>query len=121
MLWVGGTIGMLAVGLALLAGRLVLGRLFAARFESAWLPLAILTMAGAAQLISHTLSMYVQVYAGPERLFHAYVVAMAVFVLAVFPLTTALSISGTAGAQLLFVIVLSFVCHVMLKRVPNAT
>jgi O-antigen/teichoic acid export membrane protein len=120
MLWVGGAIGVVAVAAALVIGRPVIGLLFGPRFEAAWLPLVILTAAAAAQLISHTLSMYVQVYVGPERLFRVYLVAIGIFVIAAFPLTSAFSISGTALAQLLFSLSLIYFCHLALRRTDAA-
>ena len=120
MLWIGAGVGTVAVGAALLVGRPVLGLLFGPQFEAAWIPLAILTGAAAAQLISHTLSMYIQVYVGPERLFHLYLLAIVPFLLVVFPLTSAFSITGTAIAQLLFSITLIYLCHVTLRRANAA-
>jgi O-antigen/teichoic acid export membrane protein len=120
MLWVGALIGGLAVLAALLFGRFVLVTVFGAQFEAAYVPLAILTAAAGAQLISQTLSKYVQVYVSPEKLFYAYVGAIAVFGLAVLPMTSALSITGTAIAQLLFTLALIAFCHVVLRKAPNA-
>lgn len=120
MLWVGGVVGMVAVVAALLIGRPILGLLFGERFETAWLPLVILTAAAAAQLISHTLSIYVQVYVGPRRLFHVYLLAIAAFVIAIVPLTSILAITGTALAQLLFALVLTYLSHLALRSAPNA-
>lgn len=120
MLWVGALIGGVAVLGALLFGRFVLATLFGAHFEAAYVPLAILTAAAGAQLISHTLSMYVQVYVSPERLFYAYLGAIAVLAVAVLPLTSALSITGTAIAQLLFTLALIAFCHAALRKAPNA-
>jgi O-antigen/teichoic acid export membrane protein len=120
MLWVGGLVGGIAIAAALLVGRLVLAVPFGPAFEGAYLPLVILTAAGASQLISHTLSMYVQVYVGPESLFRAYMLAIAVFLIAVLPLTSAFAIAGTATAQLLFSLVLIYLCHSALRRVPDA-
>lgn len=120
MLLVGVGVGAIAVAAALLAGRPVLGLLFGSRFEAAWIPLVMLTAAAAAQLISHTLSMYVQVYSGPEKLFRVYAVAIIPFLLLVFPLTSAVSISGTAIAQLLFSLTLVYLCHLALRRTDAA-
>jgi len=120
MLLVGGAVGLIIVAGALLVGRPILGLLFGERFEAAWLPLVILTAAAAAQLISHTLSMYVQVYVGPQRLFHVYVLAIGIFLVAVFPLTSAFAITGTALAQLLFALALIGLCHLALRSEPNA-
>lgn len=120
MLWIGGAVGSVAVGAALIVGRPILGLLFGPEFEAAWIPLVILTGAAAAQLISHTLSMFIQVYVGPERLFHLYLLAIVPFVAVVFPLTSALSITGTAIAQLLFSITLIYLCHVTLRRANAA-
>jgi O-antigen/teichoic acid export membrane protein len=120
MLWLGGLIGAVALVAALLLGRPVLGMLFGPRFEAAWLPLVILTAAAAAQMISHTFSMYVQVYAGPQRLFYAYMLAMTLFVLAVLPLTLAAALPGAALAQLLFSLALIFFCRRMLQSTPDA-
>ncbi|MEO7366145.1 MAG: lipopolysaccharide biosynthesis protein [Sphingomicrobium sp.] len=120
MLWVGGLVGGVAVAGALLVGRMAIVVLFGPEFRAAYLPLIILTAAGASQLISHTLSMYVQIYVGPERLFRIYMVAIGLFLIAVMPLTSAFAIAGTATAQLLFSIVLIYLCHSALRRVPNA-
>lgn len=120
MLWLGGAIGAIAIAAAILVGRYVLVLLFGNGFGAAYLPLVILTAAAASQLISHTLSMYVQVYIGPERLFHVYLMAIAVFLIAVLPLTSAFAITGTAIAQLLFSLALIYFCHRALRRVPNA-
>lgn len=120
ILWISLLVGGVAIAAALLAGRPVLGLLFGQRFEAAWLPLVILTAAAAAQLISHTLSMYVQVYVGPERLFGVYLLAIGIFLIAAFPLTSTLSISGTALAQLLFSLALIYFCHLALRRTDAA-
>jgi O-antigen/teichoic acid export membrane protein len=120
MLWVGGLVGGIAVAAALLAGRFVLVLLFGQQFEAAYLPLAILTAAAASQMISQTLSMYVQVYVGPERLFRIYMLAIGVFLVAVVPMTSAFSIAGTAVAQLLFSLALIYFCYSALRRIPDA-
>jgi O-antigen/teichoic acid export membrane protein len=120
MLWIGGALGAIVVAAVLLGGRLVLGLLFGAHFEAAWLPLVILTAAAAAQLISHTLSMYIQVYVGPERLFRVYVLAIIPFLVLVLPLTVSFSIAGTAMAQLLFSLTLIYLCHSALGRTDAA-
>jgi O-antigen/teichoic acid export membrane protein len=120
MLWIGGALGTIVVAAALLGGRLILGLLFGAHFEAAWLPLVILTAAAAAQLISHTLSMYIQVYVGPERLFRVYVLAIIPFLVVVLPLTASFSITGTAMAQLLFSLTLIYLCHSALRRTDAA-
>jgi O-antigen/teichoic acid export membrane protein len=120
MLWVGGLVGGIAVAAALQFGRFVLVLLFGSRFEAAYLPLVILTAAAASQLISHTLSMFVQVYVGPASLFRVYLLALVVFLIAVVPLTSAFSIAGTAIAQLLFSLALIYFCHSALRRAPNA-
>jgi O-antigen/teichoic acid export membrane protein len=93
--------------------------LFGSQFEPAYLPLVILTAAAAAQLISYTLSMYVQVYVGPEQLFRVYLVAIAIFATAVVPLTSLLSINGAALAQLLFSLTLIQCCSSALRRVRH--
>lgn len=115
-----GLVGAVAVGAALLFGHLVLGLLFGGRFEAAYWPLVILAAAAAAQLISHTLSMYVQVYVSPERLFHVYLLAIVLFAIAVFPLTSILALTGTALAQLLFSVALTYFCHAALRRAGAA-
>jgi O-antigen/teichoic acid export membrane protein len=120
MLWIGGTVGLIAILVTLVVGRPALGLLFGPRFEAAWIPLVILTAAAAAQLIGYTLSMYVQVYVGPEHLFKAYMGAIALFLLAVAPLTSAIAITGTAIAQLLFSFALIYLCHMTLRGLPNA-
>lgn len=113
-------VGIIAIVAAVLLGRFVLVQLFGSRFEPAYLPLIILTAAAASQLISHTLSMYVQVYVGPERLFRTYALAIAIFLIAVIPLTSLFSINGTALAQVLFSIALIYFCHSTLRRIGAA-
>lgn len=120
ILSISGVIAAAAIAAAVLAGQLVLSLLFGVRFEAAYWPLVILTAAAASQLISHTLSMYVQVYVGPERLFHVYVFAIILFAIAVFPLTAALSTTGTALAQFLFSLALIYFCHMALRRAGAA-
>lgn len=112
--------GGIAVAGALLVGHLLLGLLFGSRFEAAYWPLVILTAAAASQLISHTLSMYVQVYVGPERLFLAYLLAIALFLVAVVPLTLLLSTNGTALAQMLFALALIYACYSALRKTDAA-
>ena len=116
LMWVSGLIGVAAIAGAALLGRLVLVNLFGDHFEAAYVPLIILTAAAACQLMSHTLSMYVQVYVGPQQLFRLYVLGMAVFLAAVFPLTSLLGIDGTAWAQLLFALALIYLCHWTLRK-----
>ena len=116
ILWISLVVGVVAIAAAALLGRLVLVHLFGSHFEMAYIPLVILTAAAASQLISHTLSMYVQVYVGPERLFRLYLLAIAVFLVAVFPLTSLYSISGTALAQLIYSISLIYFCNLALRR-----
>jgi len=113
-------VGIIAIVAAVLLGRFVLVQLFGSRFEPAYLPLIILTAAAASQLISHTLSMYVQVYVGPERLFRTYALAIAIFLIAVIPLTSLFSINGTALAQVLFSIALIYSCLSTLRRIGAA-
>jgi O-antigen/teichoic acid export membrane protein len=60
--------------------------------------------------------MYVQVYIGPESLFRIYMLAIAVFLVTVLPLTSAYTIAGTAIAQLLFSLALIYLCHLALRR-----
>lgn len=115
ILWMSGLIGAAAVIVTVLLGRPLLTQLFGIRFGLAYLPLIILTAAAASQLISHTLSMYVQVYVGPERLFRAYVFAVGVFLVAAVPLTSFWSIDGMAVAQLLFALALIYFCHSALR------
>jgi len=115
ILWMSALVGAATLLVTAGLGRPVLVHLFGVRFEPAYLPLIILTAAAASQLISHTLSMYVQVYVGPERLFRAYVLAVAVFLVAALPMTSAWSISGTAVAQLLFSLALIGFCHLALR------
>ena len=120
ILSVSGAVAAVAIATAALIGHIVLGSLFGARFEAAYWPLVILTAAAASQLISHTLSMYVQVYVGPERLFHVYALAIILFAIAVFPLTSALTTTGTALAQLLFSLALIYFCQRALRRTGAA-
>ena len=115
MLLVSGVVGVIAILAALVFGHWVLSRLFGSHFDAAYVPLIILTAAAASQLISYTLSMYVQVYVGPERLFWVYLIAISVFVVAVVPLTSALSMSGAAAAQLLFSVTLIYFCNSALR------
>ena len=112
-------VGGAAIAGALLLGRPVLGLLFGAEFEAAHIPLVILTIAAASQLISYTLSMYVQVYLGPERLFNFYMVALALFLVTVAPLTFAFSMPGTAVAQVLYALVLVYLCNSALQKAPQ--
>jgi O-antigen/teichoic acid export membrane protein len=121
MLWIGAVVGAIAISAAVSLGKFVIALLFGSRFEAAYLPLVFLTAAAAAQLISHTLSMYVQVYVGPEKLFHVYMLAMAVFLFVVLPLTGTFSLAGTACAQLLFSFALIYFCHSALRRVSGAS
>jgi O-antigen/teichoic acid export membrane protein len=120
LLRVGTAIGFIAITGALLFGRSVLTLVFNPRFDSGYLPLAILTAAAAAQLISNTYSMYVQVYAGPEKVFQAYLLPMAMFLVVIVPLTWEFSIAGTAMSQVLFTVGLIAVCRSALRKVPNA-
>lgn len=120
ILAVSAVVGGIALCAALLVGRPLLGLLFGPRFEPAYWPLVILTAAAASQLISHTLSMYVQVYIGPERLFRLYMLAILLFLVAVVPLTSALAMTGTAIAQLLFSFALIMLCHWALRRAGAA-
>jgi O-antigen/teichoic acid export membrane protein len=111
------------VGAAAVAGVVVLGHLlihflFGARFAEGYVPLILLTAAAAAQFVSHTPSMYVQVYVGPKRLLLVYLAAVGIFILAAVPLTFALSITGTAMAQLVFALALVLLCQFSLHRTP---
>lgn len=115
MLWLTGAGGALAITAAALFGPALLRLLFTPHFQHASMPLVILTGAASAQLISHTLSMYVQVYIGPEKLFRLYALALIPFVMGVLPLTFALSISGTALAQLMSSIALIILCDRALR------
>ena len=120
MFAVGAAVGLLAVVGALVIGRFVLNLLFGARFEAAYVPLAILTAAAAAQLIAQTQTMYVQVYVGPEKLFLGYMFALAIFLLAAVPLTLSFSMAGTAAAQLLFTLALITFCYFALRSSAHA-
>jgi O-antigen/teichoic acid export membrane protein len=120
ILLVSGVVGAIAVVAAALLGRFVLVHLFGSQFEPAYIPLVILTAAAAAQLISHTLSIYVQVYVGPEKLFRIYCLAILVFLLAVYPLTAAFSIGGTAATQVLFTLALIWFCSRALRATDAA-
>lgn len=119
ILWLSAVVGGAAIVAALLVGRPVLGLLFGAKFELAYVPLIILVAAAAMQLISHTLSMYVQVYVGPARLLQVYLVALAAFVIVAYPLTAAFSMSGTALAQVSYSLILIFLCRSALQKVPR--
>lgn len=115
-----GFVGVISVAAAAVIGQMLLVLLFGRQFGAAYLPLVILTAAAASQLISHTLSIYVQVYIGPETLFRVYMLAMAAYLIVVFPLTLAFSITGTAVAQLLFSLTLIYSCHSALRRAGAA-
>ena len=119
MLWLSGLVGGLATAAALLLGPLVLALLFGPRFAAAYGPLVILTAAAACQLISYTLSMYVQVFVGPERLFRANLMAIVIFLIVVIPLTFGFSLYGTAVAQLLFSFALIYLCYSALQKRPQ--
>lgn len=121
ILWLSGIAGGLAIVAVVLVGRLALTLLFGPEFEAAYLPLVILTAAAASQLLSHTLSMYVQVYIGPEQLFKAYMLALGLFLVAVVPLTSAFTMNGTAIAQLLFSLALIGLYHSALQKMPRPT
>jgi O-antigen/teichoic acid export membrane protein len=116
MLLGGLTIGVLAVGLAMLFGHFILRSLFGMRFTAAYVPVVILTAAAIAQLISFTPSMCVQVFRGPKILLLLYVIVTIVFVVVAVALTLTLSITGMALAQLIFSIALTFLCNVVLLR-----
>jgi O-antigen/teichoic acid export membrane protein len=116
LLRAGMVIGILAVAVALIAGRPVLELLFGPAFAAAWIPLVILTAAAAGQMTTHTLSIYVQVYVGPGALLRAYLIAVVPFLLAVVPLTYSFSMAGTAGAHILFALALAFACIRTLRR-----
>jgi hypothetical protein len=53
-------------------------------------------------------------------LFGVYLLAIGIFLIAAFPLTSTLSISGTALAQLLFSLALIYFCHLALRRTDAA-
>jgi O-antigen/teichoic acid export membrane protein len=110
--------GLAAVAAAAIFGQIVIHFLFGARFEAGYVPLILLTAAAGAQLVSHTPSMYVQVYVGPKRLLFVYLAAIAAFALAAIPLTFALSITGTAIAQLVFGLALVVLCQLALRDTP---
>ena len=120
MIGIGAVVGCVAFVGALLLGGLALKILFGARFAPAYVPLAILTAAAGAQLISQTQTIYVQVYVGPERLLAGYLVALAVFLLAAVPLTLSFSMAGTATAQLLFTLALITICTFALRGPVHA-
>ena len=120
ILVVSGVIGVLAIAATALLGRFIIVSLFGSDFALAYVPLIILTTAAASQLISHTLSMYVQVYIGPERLLRAYLLAIGLFIIVVFPLASAFSINGIAVAQLLFSLALIYLCDLALRRAHAA-
>ena len=110
--------GVAAVVGVVFFGHIVIQILFGARFEDGYVPLIFLTAAAAAQLVSQTPSMYVQVYAGPKRLLFVYVTAIVAFSVAAIPLTFVLSITGTAVAQLVFGLALVILCQFALRDTP---
>jgi O-antigen/teichoic acid export membrane protein len=116
MLMTGVAFAAVAVLTVAVVGRPAILLLFGERFSSAYLPLILLTAAAAGQLISFTPSMYVQIYRGPRLLLVTYAIATVVFLLAAVPLTYAFSIAGMALAQLVFAIVLTFSCSILLRK-----
>jgi O-antigen/teichoic acid export membrane protein len=108
-------IGSIAVLATVWCGEPVLRLLFGERFASAHITLIILTAAAAAQLMSHTPSMYVQVYKGPKRLLALFLIATAAFAASAIPLTMSYSMPGMAVAQLIFGIVLILACELALR------
>lgn len=108
-------IGGAAVGAALLLGQPALQLVFGERFGPAYIPLVVLMAAAAAQLISFTPSMFVQVLLGPAKLLLYYVIGTGLFVAAAFSLTLAFGITGMALAQLSFPIALAIMCELGLR------
>jgi O-antigen/teichoic acid export membrane protein len=117
MLSVGLAIALVAVSLAAVFGREVLELMFGPRFADAHVSLVILTAAAAAQLISQTPSIFVQIYRGPRHILLLQVIAAIVFAAVAIPLTFTLSMVGMAIAQLVFGLVLTVLCNIALKRV----
>lgn len=115
MMIVGIAVGLVAVVAAAVVGEPILGILFGPRFTPAHGALIVLTAAAGVQLMSHTPSMYVQVYVSPKRLLFLYIVATAAFALAAVPLTMSFAITGMASAHLMFGIVLVLLCELSLR------
>jgi O-antigen/teichoic acid export membrane protein len=112
-------LGAVVVAAALLVGRPVLELGFGERFAAAHWALVILMAAAAAQLVSHTYALYVQVFVSPARLFLIYLLATLVFAISAPPLTLWLSIEGTALAQVAFALSLTFMGAFILRRSPR--
>jgi O-antigen/teichoic acid export membrane protein len=117
MLWIGLTLAIASVGLALVFGKFVVQLLFGPRFGAAYIPVVILTAAAAAELISSTPSMFVQVYRGPRLLLLLILLATLLFAVTAVPLTYMFSTSGTALAQLIFGTVLVLLCNFALRKI----
>jgi uncharacterized membrane protein YadS len=67
--------------------------------------------------------MYVQIFRGPRLLLLLHVIATVVFAVAAVALTSIWSIAGMALAQLVFAIVLTLLCNLVLRkpaRVPSS-
>jgi O-antigen/teichoic acid export membrane protein len=120
MIFVSCAIGAGAVGAAVLIGQPLLGIIFGPGFSGAYVPLVVLTGAAAAQLVSHTQSMYVQVFCGPKRLLLLISLTTLAFVAAAVPLTFGFSITGMAAAQLLFPLMFIGLSEVALRRSKNS-
>ncbi len=93
--------GVASMVLVTVLGTWLLSALFGERFTAAYFCLVVLTAAAAAQMVSYTPSMYVQVYKGPSRIMWLNLLATAVFVVVAVPLTLGFSMVGMALAQLL--------------------
>jgi O-antigen/teichoic acid export membrane protein len=123
LFWAGIGIAAAAIGLAAIFGEPIIRLLFGERFMAAFVPLVILTAAAAGLLISYTPSMYVQIFRGPRLLLLLHVIATVVFAVAAVALTSIWSIAGMALAQLVFAIVLTLLCNLVLRkpaRVPSS-
>lgn len=118
MVLAGALIGAIGTAAAVLAGRPLLQLAFGTPFAAGYGALVVLTAAAAGQLISHTFSIYVQVFLGPTKLFVNYMLATLVFIVTAPLLTYWFLATGAALAQLLFSVALILICHLALRASP---
>lgn len=98
------------------AGGFVLELVFGPGYGAGAVALVLLCLSAAVQLSSATLSMYVQAFIGPKRLAFAYLVTLAVFLVALPAGVELGGIEGAAGAQVLFYLALSAACWLELRQ-----
>jgi len=118
MIWIGLAAGAFAVGLMMLLGDHLLELAFGEPFRAAYTTLILLMLASALQLVSHTLSVYVQVFVSPAALFFIYFIALAVYIVAVPLGLTLLSVEGAALGQITFCLGVILLSHRALENSP---